>query len=183
MKLFARKPCSFSGKKFFIGDEIPSDYVSDPKAQEKMGVLVVVEENSGNADSVEGGALLPPSSTLVSVPILAEEGIVSVEITPEELVEVVTIIQMSDEELAEKVKEIDSEDQLLLIAVLNGGDVAYEATKARVEELGLHIYTESELSHKVKEELLEIAEIIGVETKSNMKKEEIIGLILEKQGE
>lgn len=70
MKLFAKKPCSFCGKKFFIGNEIPSEYVLDPKAQEKMGVLVVVDENSvsspenESSDSVEGGALLPPSSTL-----------------------------------------------------------------------------------------------------------------------
>ena len=64
MKLFAKRPCSFNGKKFFIGDEIPADYVLDPKAQKMMGVIEVVEENSIHAGSVEGGPLLPPSSTL-----------------------------------------------------------------------------------------------------------------------
>ena len=66
MKLFAKKPCSFCGKKFFIGDEVPLNYVLDPKAQEKMGVLVVVEGNSEteSTDSEAGGLLLPPASTL-----------------------------------------------------------------------------------------------------------------------
>lgn len=70
MKLFAKKPCSFNGKNYFIGDEIPIESVLDPKAQQMMGVIEVVEENSGSrvesepADSNEGGPLLPPSSTL-----------------------------------------------------------------------------------------------------------------------
>lgn len=64
MKLFAKRPCSFNGKKFFIGDEIPVDHVLDPKAQKMMGVIEVVEENSEHAGSTEGGLLLPPSATL-----------------------------------------------------------------------------------------------------------------------
>lgn len=65
MKLFAKRPCSFNGEKFFIGNEIPAEYVLDPKAQEKRGVLVVVEEKSMDAASEAGGPLLPPASTLV----------------------------------------------------------------------------------------------------------------------
>lgn len=64
MKLFAKKPCSFGGRKFYIGNEIPTNMVLDPKAQEKMGILAVVEEESSNAAPDEGGPLLPPSSTL-----------------------------------------------------------------------------------------------------------------------
>ena len=44
MKLIAKKPCSFEGKKFYIGDEIPADFVLNPLAQEKMGVLSIVGE-------------------------------------------------------------------------------------------------------------------------------------------
>lgn len=63
MKLIAKKPCNF-GRQYFIGEEIPTECVLDPKAQEKMGVLVVVDEDSSDADPNEGGLLLPPSSTL-----------------------------------------------------------------------------------------------------------------------
>lgn len=43
MKLIARKPCSFGGKKYFIGDEIPSEEVIQPKTQEKLGVLAILD--------------------------------------------------------------------------------------------------------------------------------------------
>lgn len=72
MKLFAKRPCSFNGNQYFIGDEIPLEYVLDPKAQERMGVLVVVEgtpetgEPSETDASEAGGPLLPPASTLES---------------------------------------------------------------------------------------------------------------------
>lgn len=42
MKLIARKPCSFGGRSFFIGEEVPADLVLDPKKQESMGVLSIV---------------------------------------------------------------------------------------------------------------------------------------------
>lgn len=60
----AKKPCNFNGKKFFIGDTIPSEYVLDPIAQISMGVIEVVEGESNDAAPEEGGPLLPPSSTL-----------------------------------------------------------------------------------------------------------------------
>lgn len=70
MKLFAKKPCSFNGKEYFIGDEIPVKSVLDPIAQKQMGVIEVVEDESTSrvesetAAHEEGGPLLPPSSTL-----------------------------------------------------------------------------------------------------------------------
>ncbi len=42
MKLIAKKPCSFGGKKFYIGDEIPAEYVQNPRSLEKSGVISIV---------------------------------------------------------------------------------------------------------------------------------------------
>lgn len=44
MKLIANKPCSFGGKQFFVGDDIPADLVADARAQEKMGVITVAND-------------------------------------------------------------------------------------------------------------------------------------------
>ena len=44
MKLIAKKPCSFGGKKFFIGDEVPSNMVLNPEQKIAWGVLEQVEE-------------------------------------------------------------------------------------------------------------------------------------------
>lgn len=51
MKLVAKKPCSFGGQQFFIGDEIPEELVVDPAAQEKLGVLVIAND----MERVSGG--------------------------------------------------------------------------------------------------------------------------------
>lgn len=77
-KLIAKKPCSFNGKKFFIGNEIPAEYVLNPIAQSKMGVLelVEVESTDDGAAPEEGGPLLPPSSTLEEDETTAMEEII-----------------------------------------------------------------------------------------------------------
>ena len=41
MKLIAKKPCSFGGKQFFIGDEVPAKLVLNPAQQEAWGVLTM----------------------------------------------------------------------------------------------------------------------------------------------
>lgn len=47
MRYIANKPCSFCGKKFFIGDEIPAEMVSNPKAQEKLGIITIANGTEG----------------------------------------------------------------------------------------------------------------------------------------
>lgn len=42
MRLIAKKPCSFGGRTFYIGEEIPTEFVLNPKAQEKLGVIAIV---------------------------------------------------------------------------------------------------------------------------------------------
>lgn len=44
MRLIANKPCSFGGRQFYIGDEIPANLVADARAQEKMGVITVAND-------------------------------------------------------------------------------------------------------------------------------------------
>lgn len=51
MRLIANKPCSFGGRQFYIGDEIPANLVADARAQEKLGVITVAND----AERVPGG--------------------------------------------------------------------------------------------------------------------------------
>lgn len=44
MRLIAKKPCSFGGQKFYIGDDIPEDLVLDAGMQEKMGVIAIAND-------------------------------------------------------------------------------------------------------------------------------------------
>ena len=55
MKLIAKKPCSFGGKKFFIGEEVPVNLVANPALQEKLGVIAIDESKDKKAPVVIAG--------------------------------------------------------------------------------------------------------------------------------
>lgn len=50
MTLIANKPCSFGGRQFYIGNEIPADLVADVRMQEKLGVITIVNGGAGVSD-------------------------------------------------------------------------------------------------------------------------------------
>ena len=64
MILIAKKPCSFGGKQFFIGDEIPASCVLDPKAQEAMGVLMIAEGRETEAACPQPIVVADPQRTI-----------------------------------------------------------------------------------------------------------------------
>ena len=47
MRLIAKKPCSYGGKKFFIGDEIPAKLVVNIEREEKLGVISAANDEAG----------------------------------------------------------------------------------------------------------------------------------------
>ncbi len=47
MRLIAKKPCSFGGRQFYIGDEIPENLVADGKRQEEYGVITIAKDSEG----------------------------------------------------------------------------------------------------------------------------------------
>ena len=54
MRLIAKKPCSFGGRQFFIGDEIPENLVADAKRQEEYGVINIVNDGEGGSGAQSG---------------------------------------------------------------------------------------------------------------------------------
>lgn len=56
MKLIAKKPCSFNGRAFFIGEAIPEELVSNPVLQERLGVLSIVPDpENGTVSRTDNG--------------------------------------------------------------------------------------------------------------------------------
>ena len=47
MKLIAKKRCSYGGRKFFAGDEIPADIVLNVEREEKLGVISIANDEAG----------------------------------------------------------------------------------------------------------------------------------------
>ena len=74
MKLIAKRPCSFGGENFCIGDVIPNAYVLYPKEQEKFGTLTIVNDEekavsvaSGYTIKTEAGELTVSPADMQSV--------------------------------------------------------------------------------------------------------------------
>lgn len=61
MKLIAKKPCSFGGKKFFIGNEIPVDMVLNPAQQAAWGILTMEKASASPAKETEDTARKAPA--------------------------------------------------------------------------------------------------------------------------
>lgn len=67
MRLIAKKPCSFGGKKFFIGDEIAQNLIADFVLQEKLGVINIVKDDEKlSEDSIAGTFTQEQVNTMIN---------------------------------------------------------------------------------------------------------------------
>lgn len=141
MRLIAKKPCSFEGHKFFIGDEIPSGLVANPKAQEKMGVIAI----AGGNESLPPEELQQYTSKVAQVKfeilIHSEEGDLPLQVTNEELSMFTDILQIpvakteDKQKVSEMIQNIESEDLLIMLDALDGRKFIKEEAQTRAQAL------------------------------------------------
>lgn len=98
MRYIARKPCSFGGKKYLIGEDVPADVVLDGKRQVALGTLAAVQDDK-------------TSAILIS---LGEE---QVSLAPEELQRIFDILQAKSEDAVALLQEETRENVCGVIAV------------------------------------------------------------------
>ena len=133
MKLIAKKPCSFGGEQFYIGDEIPVELVKDPKTQEKYGNLVIVE----------GDALTPAPTVapvVVTDPVLTicvrvGEETMELEPTDEGLQEIFGVLISEPGAAIATINQMTDNDALILIHMSDHRTTVKNAAKKRAEKL------------------------------------------------
>ena len=133
MKLIAKKPCSFGGEQFYIGDEIPVELVKDPKTQEKYGILVIVE----------GDALTPAptvSPIVVSDPVLTitvriGEETMDLEPTDDGLQDIFSVLIAEPAVAIDVIKKMTDNDALILIHLADRRATVKKAAKERADKL------------------------------------------------
>lgn len=128
MKLIARQPCSFGGKKFYIGDEVPAELVLDAKAQEKKHVLAIVEETK-----IEATILPKPD---ITVAVRTKDGDMPVELTGEGLQAVFDVLNSTAEEAPAIIEEMEDGDALILLHATDKRKSVKDAAEARAKALG-----------------------------------------------
>ena len=125
MKLIAQKPCSFGGRKFYIDDEIPVEYVLDPKLQQKQGVLKIVPDS-------EVEEIKEKPITLI---IRAQEGDLEVQLSSEGLQAVFDVLNANVETGTAIIEQMTDRQALLMLNVTDSRKGIKDAAEARAKAL------------------------------------------------
>lgn len=130
MKLIARKPCSFEGVKYFIGDEIPAEAVINPKAMEQMGVLAIAGDNEQEKATID-----QPQISKVELWIHAKEGDLPLNVTVEGLQAVIDTLTATASEAEPIIEQMTDEDALILLDCCDSRKTIREAARDRAKAL------------------------------------------------
>ena len=136
MKLIAQKPCSFGGKRFYIGDEVPAEDVLNPAKQAKLGVLAIVRDDAGATPTVEGEGVEThnPVDTM-EVVIHAEEGDLLLNLTAEGLQAIVDVLTSNVEDAEPVIAAMTDDSALILLHAADYRKGVKEAAAARAKAL------------------------------------------------
>lgn len=134
MKLIARKACSFGGKKFYIGDEIPEEIVLDPQVQDKRGVLTIVNDDAVTPPPAEHEEVRNEVDTM-NVVVHAKEGDMPLDLTKEGLQAVVDVLTGNAEDAAPIVADMTDGEALILLHLVDNRKAVRTAAEARAQVL------------------------------------------------
>lgn len=133
MKLVANKPCSFGGKKYFIGEEIPTEVVVDPARLEKMGVLTVIRDGIP-VETLEE-CVAEVGEVQFSIPIKKDDQSFLLDITEPQLQEAVKTMQMSVKDAVGYIKDnVEDITVLILINAVDSRAAVKKETEIKAKE-------------------------------------------------
>lgn len=137
MRLIAKKPCSYGGRKFFIGDEIPAELVVNIEREEKLGVISIANDEAGVpeqsgalysqeqvdemiADAVAELEPFDSDNAGFTVTVKGEgDNVTAVSCSTEDIQSVVDVLQMNAEDGAKAVASVQSDSVLILLHALD----------------------------------------------------------------
>lgn len=124
----ALKPCTISGKKYIIDDEVDVSKLSDKEIAFLCKRKFIIEAKDGEVITSDAPAML-------DVPVINKDETLSVSMTGEQLCEVIGLIQRTAEEAIEAIKGITDDAQLVLLHRLDSRKTVQAAAKERHEAL------------------------------------------------
>lgn len=133
MKLIAKKPCSFGGKRFYIGDEIPVELVQEPKTQEKRGILAILE-----GDAVTPAPNVSPivvSDPVLNICVSVDGEEMNLEPTDDGLQDIFNALIGDADYAIATVNNMTDNDALILLHLTERRTTVKKAAKARAEKL------------------------------------------------
>ena len=135
MKLIAQKPCSFGGKRFYIGEEIPAELILNPHAQAKMGVVAIVNDEAAAASLVPAAEETRTPVDTINVVIHAEEGDMPLNLTAEGLQSVVDVLTGKTADAEPIIQQMNDGDALILLHITDSRKAVKAAAEARAQAI------------------------------------------------
>lgn len=139
MKLIAKKPCSFGGRQFYIGDTIPEELVAQPSVQENFGTISVVAD-----EEIQEGILLEGEGFAgkVIVPVVGKEDgdtaeVMAVPLTEGEVQSVFSIMQMGVQEAEKAISAVSEENILIVLHACDSRSGVKKAAQKRADTLSI----------------------------------------------
>lgn len=133
MKLIAKKPCSFGGERFYIGDEIPAELVQNPKTQEKYGILAILEGDAATPAPTVNATIVSDPVLTICVSVDGEN--MDLEPTDDGLQDIFTALIGDADTAIATVKKMTDNDSLLLLHLAERRTTVQKAAKARAQAL------------------------------------------------
>lgn len=140
MRLIAKKPCKYGGRRFFIGDEIPASLVANAKREEELGVISIINAEAGvsaqsgtlftqeQVDEMIAEAVANASTGYTqeqadygfNVVVKSEgDNATAVPCSAEDIQTVVDVLQMNADDGAKAVADVKSDSVLILLHALD----------------------------------------------------------------
>lgn len=132
MKLIARKPCSFGGKKFYIGEEIPAELVLNPQAHAKLGTLTVLE---GDVDTSSGHNPIVIGDPTLTICVHVDGSDMELEPTDAGIQDIFNALISNADGAVAIVNEMTDEDALILLHMADSRKAVKSAAENRAKSL------------------------------------------------
>ncbi len=134
MRIIARRPCSYGGQRFFKGDVIPNELITDPKREEKFD-MITIEETKEDVftEQIDTSSV---SFDKFEINISSENGIqtpILLDLT--ELQQAVDIIQTNAEDSVKAIADVSSEAVLIFVHAIDSRSSIKKAAKKRASVL------------------------------------------------
>ena len=129
MILTAKRPCVFNGHQYSSGDIIPEEDVFAPKLAEKRGLLSISPEAPNSVSGPFSG------ETQVELPVIQENGSTVILVSPQSVSEAVRIMQLSQADALADIKDLQSNDTLIVLDLCTSNKTIRAAVRKRAEEL------------------------------------------------
>lgn len=131
-----KKPITLSGTRFSYGDIIPDGFVLPERALSLIRSNYIAAVENGISVNEVATPILPfqeaMGDTLITIPIMAKEGILEATMSSQNVITVLTILQENTEEATKKISELEEMDALILLNAVDSRKGIQKAADERV---------------------------------------------------